>query len=81
MLQILLSYYQVFETSAKLDVLYCCECDYKRGLDWILDFLTTCIQLVSTSNYSVTANLHTLQITTAHTKFSQPAVSSPAVPW
>jgi hypothetical protein len=35
-------------------------CDYRRGMDWILDLLT---QLGTTSNYSATANLHILQIT------------------
>jgi hypothetical protein len=37
-------------------------------------------QLGTTLNYGVMANLHTVQITTAHAIF-QPAVSSPAVPW
>jgi hypothetical protein len=37
-------------------------------LDWIWDLLTTYTQLGSTSNYSAIANLHNLQITTAHAK-------------
>jgi hypothetical protein len=36
-------------------------------MDWILDVLT---QLGTTSNYSATANLHTLKITSANTKSS-----------
>jgi hypothetical protein len=40
-------------------------------MDWLLDLLT---QLGTTSNYSTTANLHTLQITAASTK-SSPACS------
>jgi hypothetical protein len=38
-------------------------------------------RLVTTFNYSSIADLHTLQITTAHAKSFQPAVSSPVVPW
>jgi hypothetical protein len=34
---------------------------------------------VTTLNYSYTANPHTLQITTAHTKSFQSAMSSPVV--
>jgi hypothetical protein len=33
-------------------------------------------QIVTTSNYSAISNSHTLQFTTARTKYSQPAVSS-----
>jgi hypothetical protein len=36
-------------------------------MDWMLDLLT---QLGTVSNYSATADLHTLQITAANTKFS-----------
>jgi hypothetical protein len=39
------------------------------------------IQPVTTSNYSAIANSHTLQFTTARTKCSQSAVSSPVVAW
>jgi hypothetical protein len=39
------------------------------------------LQIIATSNYSVITNSHTLQFTTARTKFSQPAVSSPLVAW
>jgi hypothetical protein len=34
------------------------------------------LQIVTTSNYNTIANLHTLQITTAHTKPSQSAFTS-----
>jgi hypothetical protein len=44
-----------------------------------IDYLHT--RLGTTSNYSVTANLHNSQITTAPAKLFQTAVSSPAVPW
>jgi hypothetical protein len=37
--------------------------------------------LVITLNYSAIADLHILQITTAHAKSFQSAVSSPVVPW
>jgi hypothetical protein len=47
-------------------------CDYRRGMDWILDLLT---QLGTTSNYCVISNLHTLQFTAANTK-SSPARSA-----
>jgi hypothetical protein len=42
-------------------------CDCRRDLDWILDLLTP---LGTTSNYSATTNLHTLNITAANTKSS-----------
>jgi hypothetical protein len=54
---------------------------YCHVLDWRLDLLTTNTRLVTTLNYGAIANLHTLQITTAHTKPFQFAVSSPVVPW
>jgi hypothetical protein len=34
-------------------------------------------QLITTSNYSTNTNSHTMQVTTAYTKSSQSAVSSP----
>jgi hypothetical protein len=37
--------------------------------------------LVTTPNYSAIANLHTLQITTAHAKCFQSSVSLPVVSW
>jgi hypothetical protein len=37
------------------------------------------LQIENTSNYSAIANSHTQQFTTARTKSSQPAVSSPVV--
>jgi hypothetical protein len=39
------------------------------------------IQLVTTLNYRAIADLHTSQITTAHAKSFQSAVSSPVIPW
>jgi hypothetical protein len=38
------------------------------------------LQIV-TSNYSAVANAHTLQFTTAYTKSSQSAMSSPVIAW
>jgi hypothetical protein len=49
--------------------------DYRRGVDWLIGFIAH-LQNITTSNYSGIANLHTLQFTTARTKFSQSAVSS-----
>jgi hypothetical protein len=46
--------------------------DHRWGMAWIIGFID---QLGTTSNYSATADLHTLQITAANTK------SSPAVSW
>jgi hypothetical protein len=39
------------------------------------------LQIVNTSNYNTSANSHTLQFITAHTKSSQSAVPSPIVAW
>jgi hypothetical protein len=39
------------------------------------------LKLVTTINYSVIANSHTLQFITARTKISQSAVSSPVFAW
>jgi hypothetical protein len=59
------------------------ECYSGRGFGLdigLTDHLYT--QLVRTSNYSAIANLHILQITNATANFlSQPAMSSPDVPW
>jgi hypothetical protein len=38
-------------------------------------------RLVTALNYGAIGDLHSLQITTAHTKSFQSAVSSPVVPW
>jgi hypothetical protein len=48
---------------------------------WIgfIDHFST--RLVTTFNYSAIANLHTLQITIVHAKYSQSDVSSPVVHW
>jgi hypothetical protein len=43
-------------------------CDYRRGMDWWMDLLTTWTPLGSTSNYSDTANFHNSQITTPPSK-------------
>jgi hypothetical protein len=40
-------------------------CDYRRGMEWLLDLL---ILHGTTRNYSDTADLHTLQFTTAPAK-------------
>jgi hypothetical protein len=45
-----------------------CICDYRWGLDWWIDLLTTYAH-GTTSNYSAIANLHTSQITTASAKY------------
>jgi hypothetical protein len=50
--------------------------DNRQGLDW---WFTEHLQIVTTSNYSPIANSHAQQFTTARTKFSQSAVSSPIV--
>jgi hypothetical protein len=50
------------------------------GWVWI-GFWTYWPSLWSISNYSATAGLHNLQITTSTTNLFQPALSSPAVPW
>jgi hypothetical protein len=55
--------------------------DNRRGLDCRLGLLTALTRLVITLNYSAIADLHTLQLTTAHAKFFQCAVSSLVVPW
>jgi hypothetical protein len=46
-----------------------------------MDSLTSYTQLVRTSNYSATANLHNSQITTAPNKLLTAFVSSPTVSW
>jgi hypothetical protein len=38
-------------------------------------------RLLTTLNYSIIGDLRTLQITTAHAKSFQSAVSSPVIPW
>jgi hypothetical protein len=49
----------------------------KEGVSITEQFNT---RLVTTFNYSAIADLHTLQITTAHAKSFQSAVSSPVLP-
>jgi hypothetical protein len=50
------------------------------GFGLVIGF-TELLQNVTTNNYSANANSHTLQFTTARTKISQSAVSSPVVAW
>jgi hypothetical protein len=58
--------------------------DYRRcfglGIGFI-DHLHNLELQVITLNYIAIANFHTLQSTTAHAKFSQPALSLLDVPW
>jgi hypothetical protein len=55
--------------------------DYQRGFRLEIGFIDHFnTRLVTTLNYSVIANFHTLQITTIHAKSFQSAVSSPVVP-
>jgi hypothetical protein len=53
---------EVLVNLSRYNILSRIMCDYRRGIDWILDLLT---QLGTTSNYSAIDNLHNLQITTA----------------
>jgi hypothetical protein len=44
-------------------------CDYRQGIDWITTFVEHLYtQLVTKSNYNAIADVHTLQIITAHAK-------------
>jgi hypothetical protein len=56
-----------------------CISDYK-GCGLGIGFIEH-LQMVTTTNYSVNANSHTLQFTMACTKSSQSAVSSLVVAW
>jgi ethanolamine utilization microcompartment shell protein EutS len=56
--------------------------DYRRGFGLeigFIDHFTT--RLVATFNYSAVADFYILQITAAHAKYFQFAVSSPVIPW
>jgi hypothetical protein len=58
------------------------ECDYRRGFALGIAFFEDInTRLMTTLHYSAIADLHTLQITTAHTKSFQSVVSSPVPPW
>jgi hypothetical protein len=46
----------------------------------VIEFIDT-LQIVTTGNNKAVVNSHTLQFTTARTKFFRSAVSSPAVAW
>jgi hypothetical protein len=53
------------------------EWNTKRGFGLVNEFIGYLYtRLVSTSNYSATANLHNLQIARAHAKVSQSAFTS-----
>jgi hypothetical protein len=57
-------------------------CDYRWGMECITTFIEHLYtQLVTTSNYNAIADLHTLQITTAHAKYFPACCALPAVPW
>jgi hypothetical protein len=49
--------------------------DYWLGFGLEIGFIDR-LQVVNTSNYNTISNFHTLQITTAHAKSFQPAVTS-----
>jgi hypothetical protein len=49
--------------------------DSRRGSGLDIGFIDH-LQIVTTNNYNTISDFHTLQITTAHAKFFQPAVSS-----
>jgi hypothetical protein len=58
-----------------------CMSDYRWGFGLEIGFIGHFnTRLVTTINYSAIADLHTLQITTAHAKSFQSAVSSPVIP-
>jgi hypothetical protein len=48
---------------------------------WFGNWIYGLLQIVTTSNYNTITNSHTQQFTTARTKSSQYAVSSPVVAW
>jgi hypothetical protein len=54
------------------------DSDYICGFGLVIGFIDH-LQIVTTSNYSVIANSHTLQFTTARAKSFQSAMSSPVV--
>jgi hypothetical protein len=55
-------------------------CGYRQGFGFDIVFIDH-LQVVTTNNYSATANLHNSQITTSPLRLFQLDVSSPAVPW
>jgi hypothetical protein len=57
-----------------------CMSDCRRVLEIVIGFFELSENL-TTSNCSAGANSHTIKFTTAHTKCSQFAVSSPRVAW
>jgi hypothetical protein len=50
------------------------------GFAFVIGFIEH-LQLVTTINYSVVADLHNLPFTAARTKYSQSATPSPVVAW
>jgi hypothetical protein len=56
--------------------------DYRRGLELQIEFIYHFnTRLGITLNYSAIADVHTLQITTAHAKSFRSTASSLVVPW
>jgi hypothetical protein len=61
---------------------YDTSCDvYESPQIWFGIGFTELLQNVTTNNYNANNNSHTLQFTTACTKYSLCAVSSPTVAW
>jgi hypothetical protein len=52
----------------------------QTGFELVNEFIEI-LQIVTTRNYSAIAYSHTLQFTTARTKYSQSALPSPVVAW
>jgi hypothetical protein len=57
-----------------------CLSDSRRGVGLDIGFIDR-LQVVITSNYNIIVNFQNLQITTAHAKTFQSAVSLPVVSW
>jgi hypothetical protein len=69
-------------TGSYISYIVTCMSDYQRGFGLEIKFIDHFnTRLVTTLNYSAIANLHILQITTAHSTPFQCAMSSPIVPW
>jgi hypothetical protein len=70
--------FQEFRNPTASIIVYCLDFEWLYtgfGLETgLIDHFNT--QLLTTLNYSAIADLHTLQITTEHTKYFQPAVTS-----
>jgi hypothetical protein len=57
-----------------------CMSEHETGFGLVIAFIEH-LQVVTTSNYSAIDNTHNQQSTTATSKSSQSAVSSPVVVW